>query len=73
MNGFIVFKTPDAVEKFLASPRIKRLKTEGQFERAAEDPLIIFRQVSSEALSTIRELADQFGGDTKESVQYHPF
>ncbi len=73
MNGFIVFKTPEAVEKFLASPRIMQLKSEGQFERASEDPLIIFRKVSAEALSTIRELAGQFGGDTKESVQYHPF
>ncbi|MFN2492352.1 MAG: hypothetical protein ABR501_05650 [Pyrinomonadaceae bacterium] len=73
MNGFIIFKTPDAVEKFLASPRITNLKSDAQFERSAQDPLIIFRKVLPEELSTIRELAGQFGGDTRESIQYHPF
>jgi hypothetical protein len=72
MNGFIVFNSAEAVERFLALPQVEELKTRSQFERSSHDPLIIVRNITPEGFSTLSRLADELGGYTQKSVQYDP-
>lgn len=72
MNGFIIFDRADAAADFLREPEIASLRPRGRFVQSSRDPLIIFRGLSSQELSTIHEVAKRLGGRVKGSTSYSP-
>lgn len=72
MNGFIIFDRDEAVASFLHEPEIESLQLLNRFVQSSRDPLIIFRDLSSRELSTIREVVERLGGRIKESARYSP-
>lgn len=70
MNGFVQFEHQEDLEGFLSTPRVASIKASGKVSRTSSQPVLIFRGLSPEDVSDMKELAETHGGKVKPSVQY---
>ena len=72
MNGFIIFEAAADASGFLREPEIESLRPVDRLTPSSRDPLIIFRELSTQEVATIREVAERLGGHVKEATRYSP-
>lgn len=72
MNGFVQFEHQEDLEGFLSTPRVASIKAAGKVIRTSTQPVLVFRGLSQEDVSDMKELAETHGGKVKPSTQYEP-
>jgi hypothetical protein len=72
MNGFVIFDRADSLTNFLDALKELPVQPHQRFVKSPQQHLILFREVSADELSIIRDIANRYDGRVIESTKYYP-